>query len=180
MIYLVISEISEVMKNKTIVTDKSTLLVVELPQGAYYPNICQLPPYIGVNYFLYENGVNTPYKEPLDIPKGNWQLLSRLPDITGEQASKVVDSHYVCEPWEQQGVWSYKDYCSENTYVWEIYKSLYSLLQVNEVYFENSLGDFDSFDKLVFNHSKDRLREWQEAQSKVWDKERCYLLIKVD
>lgn len=157
------------IKAKTITTDKSTVLVVEIPEGAYYPNICQLPPIIGVNYFLYENGVNTPYKEPLDIPKGNWQLLGRMPDTTEDQAGKIVDED------NDYGITLYQNYTTTSMRYFDeqisAIESLYSLLQANEVCFENRELKWKTFDTE---------EKYKQAQSKVWDKERCYIFIKVD
>lgn len=159
------------LKTKTITTDKATVLVVELPEGAYYPNICQLPPSIGVNYFLYENGVNTPYKESLDIPKGNWQLIGRMPDITEEQAHSIVDKEFN----EMTDEWFYRNYSQDYDYNYTVGESLYSLLQANEVYFENR----KPWEKDVLQRNIDNMLD-KESQSKVFDKERTFLFIKVD
>lgn len=199
------NEITDIiMKQKTIKIDKATLLAVELPEGAYCPNICQLPPSIGVNYFLYENGVNTPYKESLDIPKGNWQLLGRVPDIMEEQWGGIVEDASYKYPYEFTR--KYENYdegdfdfnCSS--------ESALSLLRANEIYFENKYGDrrppnlpidadpYTSKEGYIkFREERKHLPHgdlmvsyeaycmaWQEAQSKVWDKERTYLFIKVD
>lgn len=44
----------------------------------------------------------------------------------------------------------------------------------------NPMGSFDEFDMLVFNHSKERLNEWKEVQSRVLSRERTLILRRVD
>lgn len=155
------------MKQKTITTDKATLLVVEVPEGAHSVRVCK---HIrdGIHYLLYDGGINTAYKEYL--PDGNWQLIGRIPDITEEQAERIVSSRI-----KGGGLISYpkqkcfKDY--KNGGYPKGLTSLYSLktlLQANEVYFENPIPPFI-----------ERLEDFKEAQSKVWDKERTYLFKKV-
>lgn len=166
------------MKQKTITTDKATLLVVELPEGAKFirieTNQAVVPYGQEVNYEVPATKESYGYEETevFALPEGNWQLLSRLPDITEEQADKVIDksihtglyAHYV------------KD-IPVNTYCYkESSDSLYSLLQANEVYFENPVKFFNN-KEIEANGS---LLDWHEAQSKVWDKERTYILTKVD
>lgn len=165
------------MKQKTINTDKSTLLVVEIPE--YYRV------YHRANGTIFCSNVRNKNAKPVwDSFEGNWQLLGRLPDITEEQASKIVDREskptytyemeypeYVCDEW-----W-YRDYqCTDEDYMFSNYtavESLYSFLQSNEVWFENPVDMDIECDHISY-------KAWQEVQSKVWDKEQTYLFIKED
>lgn len=170
------------MKHKTITTDKSTLLVVELPEGAKPHNShCD-----AILYTLPDGYVETEYPVESD-GSWEWKLLGRLPDITEDQAVRAVDesihsglyAHYV------------KEVNPPNVYRYRSSRdSLASLLTSHEVYFENPLGEdpkitngeyddngFGDIDKRQF---KEDLKSWQEAQSKVWDKERTCLFIQVD
>lgn len=159
------------MKQKVIKTDKSTLLVIEVSEVTR--NVVLFTNEIG----YYADGKNKYTK----LPQGNWQLLGRLPDITENEWKVVVDDYDNGYFYYPDG---YKDTCDTAT------ESGLSLLQANEVYFDNPFGDepkitsgeyddngFGDIDKYQFKRD---LKSWQEAQSKVWDKERTYLFIKVD
>lgn len=155
------------MKEKIIKTDKATLLVVELPEGSKNVRVNNAR-----GIFGYTDKINIVRWEALEF--GNLQLIGRLPDITEEQAVKTVDesihsglyAHYV------------KEVNPPNVYRYRSSRdSLHTLLQANEIYFDNPLGETIGKareDNWILKH------EWQETQSKVWDKERTYLFIKVD
>lgn len=136
------------MKQKTIKTDKGTLLVCEFPE--YYRV------YHRANGTIFCSNVRNKNAKPVwDSLEGNWQLLGRLSEITEEQSSKVVPTMPI-----QKG--KTKRYITAK-------EAVHSLLQANEVYFENPIPPFI-----------ERLEDFKEAQSKVWDKEHTYLFIKVD
>ena len=163
------------LKTKTIKTDKATLLLVEMPEGAKFirieTNQAVVPYGQEVNYEVPATKESYGYEETegFALPEGNWQLLGRIPVITEEQADKVIDksihtglyAHYV------NGI-PVNIYCYK-----ESSDSLYSLLQANDIYFENPYKD----PGLIPSYELDVYRE---AQPKVWDKERTYLFIKVD
>ena len=50
----------------------------------------------------------------------------------------------------------------------EVFKSLIQkAIQDEGMFVVNPMGTFDDFDKLVYNHSKQRLEQWQSAESKT-------------
>lgn len=174
------------MKQKIIKTDKATLLVVELPEcrGVISDNqgkrIC----------FHAEKGWDWIW-QPNDM-FGKLQLLGRLPDITEEQADGAVEK-VVFEDEEFGDIIKYRDYTAipigkHNKRYAPItaLNSLSSLLQANEVYFENPLGKLHpthpayTGQGITVEEWLEKCKKWQEAQSKVWDKERTYLFIKVE
>lgn len=193
------------MKQKTIKNDKGNILVVELPDGAKNIRIetnqliIPYPKMILYEIPATEESYGYEETEGFDFPEGNWQLLGRLPEITEEQSDKVVGKSI------HTGLYAhYVNGIPVNTYCYkESLDSLYSLIQANEVYFENketnpqkynealeSEGIINGWEKKRYNELrqnlakiptfKQQMKIWQEAQSKVWDKERCYLFIKVD
>lgn len=145
------------LKTKTISTDKATLLVVEMPEGVneYHHSRAGVSLSQGDGSYLFISG--------------NWQILGRLPDITEGQFEKIVDSGDQ-EPGNDKYILKWKDYevanvgeeCPYMDYSLDTAtESFYSLLQANEVYFENPLGE-----------------EPEKAQKHVWVKDRTYLLVK--
>lgn len=95
-----------------------------------------------------------------------WNLIGRLPDITEEDAKLIVDEY------DDYGVTLYQNYATTSMRYFDeqitAIDSLHSLLQANEIYFENPIPPFI-----------ERLEDFKEAQSKVWDKERTYLFKKI-
>src|SRR5690625_3006252 len=81
------------MTPKIIELKQAPVVLVELPKGAYYENLCFLPPAPGINYFLYENGVNTPYKEIVPGIDKIWTKLGYLSDLTEDQFAECVDKY---------------------------------------------------------------------------------------
>lgn len=152
------------MKQKTIKTDKATVLVVELPEGVKEVS-CGLH-CIGVKPEPTEhlgfdsNGWYHVYRKMFH----GWKLLGRMPDIKEEMAAKVVDE-YTYNTGEKYGYYDYENDIQTDCPI----EFLNSLMYTNEVYFDNPIPPF-----------KERLEDWQEAQSKVFDKERTFLFIKVE
>lgn len=150
------------MKQKTITTTDATVLAVELPEGSHYVYVCK---HIrdGIHYLLYDWAINTAYKEFL--PDGNWQLIGRIPDITeGDLYTLGFRSDKMSS----------------------ILDRLENIILKNNIYFKNTYGETEPLppwqdviesEGLHANY-KNRLRLWQERQSKVWDKERTFLFIK--
>lgn len=168
------------MKKKTITTNKATLLVVEMPEGAKPHNsYCD-----AILYTLPTGYVETEYPVESD-GSWEWQLLGRLPDITEEQSDKLVERHYMdgCRSYD-----IYRDYrlnSEDGRWIDNSLESLSSLLQANEVYFEYDPYDCSNYfcegGKIDVGYGDFMTCSYcEEAQSKVWDKERCYLFIKVD
>lgn len=172
------------LKTKTIKTDKATVLVVELPEGitevTNTGKRLAIPDRKGGHHFF----------------EGNWQLLGRLLDITEDQKEKFVgryfnnyhvqqklhqeprnDMFWVRYPNGNNKFFNTKDEC----YSHAIDMEFKHLLQLNKIYFENILGrspnarDEDAGSEKEFEQIR-----WNEAQSKVFDKERTYIFIKED
>lgn len=181
------------MKQKTIRTDKATVLVVELPEGAINPVVSM--GYITARVPNHSYGIPThdiwdykkneeymakydPSKEYDDWAKnlhveGNWQLLGRLPEVTEEQWKQVVEEWRMPFPDGRCDVF-YKDYV-EDVFTEDLpSESALTLLQANEVYFENR----NPWEKDVLQRNIDNMLD-KESQSKVWDKERCFLFLKI-
>ncbi|NGM63533.1 hypothetical protein G5B30_16610 [Sphingobacterium sp. SGG-5] len=154
------------LKTKTITTDKATLLVVEVKKKFTLRGF-------GL-YYLDGSGYES-------LPNDNWQLLGRLPDITEKEYSKIVNPE--------------TDFQYEYKYSKEVFNSL---LQANEVYFDNPYDNKDEkfktkrpfcilgirpCDHIRMSNGEFRVclcKQWEDFQSKVFDKERTYLFIKVD
>lgn len=150
------------MKTKTITTSSCTLLVCELDK---FTDV-DCPIEIHGNKLVSSQSkglvINT-----TKLPEGNWQLLGRLPEITEDQAGKIVDSVAYDESRTL-----YSNYVNKRWTAFAL-NSIFSLLQANEVYFENPIVIIDGT-------IKENNITWLKAQGKVWDKERTYLFIKVD
>ena len=165
------------MKTKQITTSKGDFLLVELPEGVSA---------------RYGDTIERTNLLP-DLPDGLWLHISRIDGVTEKQASEVV---YSCHIDDFQRV--YCDYL-QGTFMGlsTALQSFNSLLKANGVLFENPLVEnppsitdrkyvFEDHPELVGNPTetdfdlfeKD-LEEWQEAQSKVWSKERTYLFKKI-
>ena len=119
------------MKQKIIKTDKATVLVVELPNGkyvrchkGYIVQSCSTELDLLNKCKRIDNGDTNGF-----IHIGNWQLLGRLPDITEEQASKVVEE-YKYNTGEVDGYFRYENDGQTDCPI----ESLESLLYVNKVY----------------------------------------------
>lgn len=169
------------LKSKTITTDKATLLLVEIPDGTEY-----LATYdskrgelIGIDYSTNQTTLKR-WLCPMEI-EGKFKILGCLPKVTEEQAEKVVESedfkHYSGEYFHM-----FVDYNNCENAFDDALESLHSLLQANEVYFENSIKhprQMNMHPASVGWYNR-QVQVYEEAQSKVWDKERTYLFIKVD
>ena len=152
------------MKQKTITTDKATLLVVEMPEGiteiGNTDKRISIPDRKGGHHFVY----------------GNWQLLGRLPDITEDRLMLILPIHRHSIIGDV-----YKDFTTGKYDAFDLNESLHSLLQTNEVYFDagntyipHELGSMSATDHL------ERTLDVLDIKSKVWNKERTFLFIKVD
>lgn len=107
-------------------------------------------------------------------------LISRIPNITEEQAKEVVDE-YKCFITEDVG---YQDYKSESDLYRSATISLHSLLEANRVVFDydrnncpNYFCDNGKIDVGYGEYMSCSLCE--ESQSKVWNKENTYLFKKI-
>lgn len=139
------------MKQKTIKTDKATLLVVELPEGVK-------------EYDHSRAGVSFPKGDGSNLfIRGNWQLLGRLPDITEEQSSKAVPTI----PIQKEKT---KRYITAK-------EALISLLEANGILFKNPVKHPKEMkmQPASFSWYKNQVKLHEEAQAKVWGIKRTYI-----
>ncbi|TYP89442.1 hypothetical protein BC792_12743 [Sphingobacterium allocomposti] len=183
-------------KTKTITLPHLDLLVVELPEGAIYPVISM--GYITARVPNHTDGVNDDWVKKLDVG-GDWKHLGAVGDVAEKVASNVVEFKTITSACKCEycgfDIDCYRNYLEQSEDPTNVFtknfsvNSLYSLLQANEVYFENKYGkekptqigfignvlEVEAKSALMLHQMK-----WEKAQSKVWDKERTYLFIKVD
>lgn len=174
------------MKYKIIKTNKTTILLIELPEGTGEISVglhC-----IGIKPCPKDqkpsdsNGYYHIYKDMFHDFNDRGFVI----DITEQKASSIVDSVKV-KATDRSSWVMFRNYINSDT-VKAAKESLDTLMEANEVYFENPLGkkqtiedffgiekEFDDSETEIFNNI---LRQQQEAQSKVWNKNRTRLFIK--
>lgn len=139
------------MKQKIISGLKKKLLLVELPEGVTDVNHSRA---LGNSMIVYKiNGQDA----VSPIPTNDWKLAGKLTDIKEEQLSGVID--------ELNHKGSYFFLSRKD--------SLLAVLEATGIYFKNPLDATDV--KLETGDLGVDDAEWQEAESKVWDKDRTYL-----
>ena len=122
------------MKQKIIDTGTCELLLVELPEGSHKVHVSE----------FYANKISYLTKHSLHfieecLPAGKWELLCKASEVTEEIIDPIVQSsihtnlfaHYVVNT-----------YCYKNAL-----ESWNSLLQANEVYFENQYQNPEEYEK---------------------------------
>jgi hypothetical protein len=133
------------------------LLLVELPEG-----------YVVVSVF--------PSKRTLTMWNGNGQYITekldfdvdeigKLTDITESQFTKLVS-----------GVIEYGK--QENHPIWTAKKGFFSKLTEDKIYFKNPLGEFPTKQNTGLEYGMEyisKVQRWEEAESKVWDINRCWI-----
>lgn len=175
------------MKTKTIkLTDGRELYISELPEGVYNVDIVGTSdnPILSLDHVIYGcNDDGNCYYDAFSLPDGNWQLLGKLPDISEEQASTIVEYFTTDEDFGKEVV--FRDYL-EKTFHGTALESLDSLLEANGVLFENPLGEkpkqinasIGGLSHKRYEYNKKKLNDWEDAQEKVFDKERTFLFLK--
>lgn len=176
------------MKQKIIETGKCRILLVELPEESRRVDHIATDKsgshlrWTGEGY-SFDNDEAPHGEVHIDTnPRNKWSVLSRADQVTAEQADMIAARHFM------DGIRSYpiyQDYrMSEGSMAWldDPLKSLDTLFEVNVEYWENP------FEKPITPRPgisgeafHDRyniaITEYMEAQSKVWDKSRTYILI---
>lgn len=131
------------------------------------------------------------------LPKGNWQLLGKLTELTEDRAHDIVDKvhHYdrfehikeiktnflhepivtLVEESSHKDVYTHSTICIDE---------LNSLLQSNDIWFENILGEepkqshwkyWTIHNLCMTDKFKSDYDKWIEAEQKVWNKENIYI-----
>lgn len=143
------------MKHKTIKTDKATVLVVELLEGAINPVVS-----MGYITARVPNNIYKTYDDwakKLDVG-GDWKHLGAVSDVAEEQAAGLVDAYEVSHNLDLTVTYAFKDY-------------------VNGIAEENNV-DWDYLDEYPFDTALESLHSLLEANG--WDGEtsRTHLFIK--
>ena len=100
------------------------------------------------------------------------KLIGKLTDITESQFAEWV---------EDNGLGCFDNYKGivDNRYTCLTAKeSFFSKLEVDGICFSNPLGDFPTKQNTGLDYGMEYISKqasWEEAQEKVWDKERCWL-----
>ena len=106
----------------------ATILVVEVEKGGireahvdneYYPSL------------IYFYGFTVIYRE-IKLPRGEWEYVNTLKDITEEQAAGIVEKS---DFWNRYGV--YLDYINKRWLCYTALESLRSLLKANGIEGDN-------------------------------------------
>lgn len=165
------------MRKKQINTGKSEILLVELPDGGYNVQLHSQDSTIII--WESEDSIDGHWDT---IPEGNWSILSRADEVTNGDLGGVVKSipHHI-------GFHRvYKDYKGKYTFPSESYvfenqvESLDSLYASEQVYWENPVKHPKQMymTPASFSWYKSQVERHEQAQQKVWDKSRTYILIK--
>lgn len=145
--------------------------VVELPEGAIKPRITQ--PFGIYLTFNDRFGFNR-----IKLPPGIWQIVGMLPEVTEEQAARMVDDATFKYPYIFKR--KFEDYSSEseNDHDTAI-ESLESAILAEGYGFhsepEPSYSDCEQYENPMRTY-EGRLREWNSKQSRVLCRERTLIL----
>lgn len=148
---------------------KKKLLLVELPEG--YVVVSVFPSKRTLTMWN-ENGQYITEKLDFDVNE-----IGKLTDITESQFAEWVEAYTSLENrFRNYTVPAYIEFLMKTAK-----ESFFSKLQADEIYFENPLGKkphLGMFIEQKGNCVKDydkAFNEWQEAQQKVWDINRCWI-----
>jgi len=165
-----------------ITTSKATLLIVDLPEGAYDLEVKQMGEFFDKHYIL-------TYKTPIrwdTFQKRNYdwdtrseskiELIGKTFQLTEEQCAQIVNSFIEIEYPDYGSPFGIVNYPDGDT----AKESFHSLLEANKVYKENPYGskepDLSDYD--IRNASQDYVSslgveislnkdQWQESQSRT-------------
>jgi hypothetical protein len=169
------------MKQKIITGLKKKLLLVELPEGAYEIRFSVKLK----NHLIYRVGET--FSDAINLEEDNYNFIGKLTDIKEEEFTELV------ERFNNGAVRNYKEKIPFDpsddlaNFCLTAKESFFSKLEADGIYFKNQLGETPvtiekKYYKLypggkkaaqAFNEKENNA--WQEAQSKVWDKNRCWL-----
>lgn len=165
---------------------KKKLLLVELPEGITD---------VHINKEVYKNKVSYRTQTSLhfietkeDLLSDNCEIIGKLTDITESQFAEWVDkfNNGAFRNYKDEYPF-YPDFDTDNFFL-TAKESFFSYLEKEEILFSNPLGKrpkrMVAFMEADFYTENDLeeireyeilLKEWQEAESKVWDINKCYL-----
>lgn len=176
---------------KIITTAKVELLVIGgLPEDAFDISISlELDKSMNLAWMIKsekdkeDDGLH--YIQVLNIPPGNWEVLGKLNEITGEKAALVVgryfDNYKVCQKLNQQPQYDMfwvqypnrehkhfdtKDECYEH----ELQKEVQHLIESN-VKLKNKFGEFPDKHNTGLNYGMEyigKVQEWEAEQETVF------------
>lgn len=178
------------MKQQLITTEKATILVVDLPEGAINPYM---------KYNPYHSRWTIQYKLPdqpgftcsgssvllfkdfggrKNYPKqGELELLGKTFELSEHDWKRIVESSEYYDPHAQPyPIPCFKDYV-DNVWKWEAYQSGLSLLTANKVFKENPFAPIPH--RGLYIHEYEYLVDmdyWKEAEQHVF--RNAYTLIK--
>lgn len=167
------------MKPQTItLTHLPEILLAVLPEEAKEYHIAQ--DYQG-SYLCWDDGTTDFERQQFgdhgqfklcDNPRSNWRIVSTLTDLTEEQAQGLVKKVISGQHYQN---YNYKSVAER--WVKTALESFHSAIRADKWHIgTNPLGTFEDFDKQVFNHSKERLHEWNTAQSRTLNPELTLIL----
>ena len=157
---------------------KKKLLLVELPEC--YVVVSVFPPKRTLTTWN-ENGQYITEKLDFDVDE-----IGKLTDITESQYQQWVDkfNNGAYRNYKDEYPF-YPDFDTDNFYL-TAKESFFSKLQADEIYFENPLGEKPVLDKeslwgnpeqdtQVFAALNYQIDKWEEAESKLWGINRCWI-----
>jgi hypothetical protein len=164
------------MKQVTITTCKSTIVVVDLPKDAFNVKCISFPPY-GIIYTSYVGKSKRGLCIKTDSP---FERLGSPSQVTEEQWKGIVDFHDKPDGY-------YRDYLYHTIKAPHIWKTTatesgLSLLKANGVVLDNPIGTKPRWDELApseYPHDYlEHLQRWQQAQEQVWSNPQIFIKLK--
>ena len=164
-----------------IIEFKKKLLLIELPEGAKDIHINEF--YFFNTRLSYQTETSLHFIETKErLLEDKIKLIGKLTDITESQCEQWVEAYTSLEN-------RFRNYTTP-AYIEFLMKtakeSFFSKLQADEIYFENPLGEKPVLDKgslwgspeqdtQAFAALNYQIDKWEEAESKVWDINRCWI-----
>lgn len=175
------------MKQKTIVTSKVEMLVVDLPVDAKNVRVGAFD-----NIYFDSKSQGWDGYDLIETPEGNWKHLGKATELTEEDWNGIVDYNECPDPFlgKIKFYQKYPDSLNDN-FVNTATESGLSLLKANGVVLENEFGDEPKLQETVPQHMLDKGygsndyvdqlydgHQWQEAESKVWNNAHLFIKLK--
>lgn len=137
------------MNQKLITTDKATILLLMLPEGASNigTELKYLPDRTRILYWDGKNKWNSSFH--ID---GNWQPLGFANEVSEEVAKEVVDNDKATGK-------MFTNYLNKNWVLFTALPALHSLLQANKVYLEN-LDGTEPENRLEWENTQQNTGNW--------------------
>lgn len=106
-----------------ITTQKATVLVVQVPEDLISYTTRTYAMHKGLMAIIYNTPPRVEFDKEIILPRGQWQILSLLKDITEEQARSIVERFY-----DFDGIPGFYNYPDKKTVWSKATESLHSLL----------------------------------------------------